>query len=288
VDELTETLAARGHRAEALHGGLSQDQRDRVMQRFRGRKTDLLVATDVAARGLDVQHVSHVINYDVPVAADAYVHRIGRTGRAGRAGMAITFAEPREHRMLRNIERVTRKRIEIAPIPTVADLRARRQEVARGKLRETIMAGELDAWRGIVASLAEEFDVMDVAAAAVKQADTRPDGDDERDIPAPAVHQEARPESRPMRRAAPGRGGRPVDMARLFVPGGRQLRITPADLVGAIANEVGISGRVIGAIRIDERHATVEVPREVADQVVTALRATTIKGRRLNVRRDRG
>jgi ATP-dependent RNA helicase DeaD len=294
VDELTETLTARGHRAEALHGGLSQDQRDRVMQRFRGRKSDLLVATDVAARGLDVQHVSHVINYDVPVAADAYVHRIGRTGRAGRAGMAITFAEPREHRMLRNIERVTSKRIEIAPIPTVADLRARRQEVARAKLRETIVAGELDAWRGIVASLAEEFDVMDVAAAAVKQADTRPAGDDERDIPAPAVYRDARPGPHPARRPAPGPGrGRPaparsVDMVRLFVPAGRALRITPGDLVGAIANEVGISGRVIGAIHIDERHATVEVPREVADQVVAALRATTIKGKRLNVRRDRG
>jgi ATP-dependent RNA helicase DeaD len=294
VDELTETLAARGHRADALHGGLSQDQRDRVMQRFRGRKTDLLVATDVAARGLDVQHVSHVINYDVPVAADAYVHRIGRTGRAGRAGMAITFAEPREHRMLRNIERVTRKRIEIAPIPTGADLRAKRQEKARAALRETIIAGDLDAWRGIVASLAEEFDVMDVAAAAVKQTDTRPEGDDDKDIPAPTVYRDTRPGPgpgagpgpRPTRRPGRDRGGRTGDMVRLFVPGGRLLRLTPSDLVGAIANEVGISGRVIGAIHIDERHSTVEVPREVADQVVTALRATTIKGRRLNVRLD--
>src|SRR5690606_36420718 len=123
VDELTETLNARGYRAEALHGGLSQEQRDRVMKKFRANTSDLLIATDVAARGLDVQHVSHVVNYDVPSAAEAYVHRIGRTGRAGRTGTAITMAEPREHRMLRNIERVTGQSIETAPVPTVADLR---------------------------------------------------------------------------------------------------------------------------------------------------------------------
>src|SRR5471032_661412 len=108
VDELTETLGGRGYRAEALHGGLSQEQRDRVMKKFRANTADLLVATDVAARGLDVQHVSHVVNYDLPTAAEAYVHRIGRTGRAGREGVAITLAEPREHRQLRNIEFLTK------------------------------------------------------------------------------------------------------------------------------------------------------------------------------------
>ena len=111
VDELTETLNARGLRADSLHGGLSQDQRDRVMQKFRGRKTDLLIATDVAARGLDVKHVSHVVNFDVPVDAESYVHRIGRTGRAGREGVAITLAEPREHRLLRNIEQIGRAHV---------------------------------------------------------------------------------------------------------------------------------------------------------------------------------
>ena len=110
VDELTESLNGRGYRAEALHGGLSQEQRDRVMKKFRANSADLLVATDVAARGLDVQHVSHVVNYDVPSAAEAYVHRIGRTGRAGREGVAITLAEPREHRLLRNIEQQTKQR----------------------------------------------------------------------------------------------------------------------------------------------------------------------------------
>jgi ATP-dependent RNA helicase DeaD len=287
VDELAETLTARGHRAEALHGGLAQEQRDRVMQRFRTRKTDLLIATDVAARGLDVQHVSHVVNYDVPVAADAYVHRIGRTGRAGRAGVAITLAEPREHRMLRNIERVTKQRIEIVPVPTVDDLRARRREVARAALRETLLAGGLDAYRGVVESLAEEFDVMDVAAAAVKQADLHKDVADEPEIPAlpvPPPPRTVRPEE-----PSPARARRPreTDMVRLFIAGGRALRITPADLVGVIANQAGLSGKAIGAIRIAERHATVEVPRASADEVVTALSATTIRGKRIKVERDR-
>ena len=120
VDELTETLGARGYRAEALHGGLSQEQRDRVMRRFRDGASDLLVATDVAARGLDIEHVSHVVNYDVPSSPDAYVHRIGRTGRAGREGVAITLAEPREHRLLRNIEQATKQKIAIETVPTVS------------------------------------------------------------------------------------------------------------------------------------------------------------------------
>ena len=144
VDELAETLNARGYRAEALHGGMSQEQRDRVMGLFRSSNADLLVATDVAARGLDIEHVSHVVNYDVPSAPEAYVHRIGRTGRVGRKGVAITLAEPREHRLLRNIEAFTKQRIEIASVPTVADLRSRRLDVMRASLRERLLAGDAD------------------------------------------------------------------------------------------------------------------------------------------------
>src|SRR5206468_2260065 len=118
VDALAETLIAHGYRAQALHGGMMQRQRDRVMQLFRDGRADLLVATDVAARGLDIDHLSHVINYDVPSAPEDYLHRIGRTGRIGREGVAITLAEPREQRLLRNIERFTRQRIEIAAVPT--------------------------------------------------------------------------------------------------------------------------------------------------------------------------
>jgi ATP-dependent RNA helicase DeaD len=310
VDELTETLTARGRRAEALHGGLSQDQRDRVMKRFRANRTELLIATDVAARGLDVSHVSHVVNYDVPSAAEAYVHRIGRTGRAGRAGVAITLAEPREHRLLRQIEQLTKQKIEIAAVPTVADLRARRLELLRATLREAILAGDLDRFRPAVESLAEEFDVMDVAAAAVKQAAASEAGEEpEEEIPefAPRPPRDAKQARSPRERAAgdgapsrasrapaAGRGERPArrgdpawGVARIFVGSGRKAKMRPADIVGAIANEAGVDAKTIGAIEIFDRHSIVEVPDALADEIVAALRASTIKGRAVTVRRDR-
>ncbi len=316
VDELAETLNARGYRAEALHGGLSQEQRDRVMKKFRANTADLLIATDVAARGLDVEHVSHVVNYDVPAAAESYVHRIGRTGRAGREGVAITLAEPREHRQLRNIEHLTKQTIEIATVPTVADLRARRLELTRASLRETILAGDLDSFRVVVESLAQEFDVMDVAAAAVKQADSR-DGTPEEEIPTAQVRGDrgARPRgnerpgsdrgssdrSRPARGdSRPSRGERPAsgdrqreritpewEVTRLYIGAGRNSNVRPADLVGAISNEVGIDGRAVGAIQIADKFSLVEVPEEIAEDIIAALRATTIKGKRVPVRRDR-
>ena len=321
VDELSETLAARGMRADALHGGLSQDQRDRVMQKFRARKSDLLIATDVAARGLDVKHVSHVVNFDVPADAEAYVHRIGRTGRAGREGVAITLAEPREHRLLRNIERMTSQRIEIATVPTVADLKSRRLELTRASLREAILDGGLDHFRGICESLADEFDVMDVAAAAVKlleqrelpdepdipsavprsersSRDDRPPRDDrnprvERGGAAVRPRKEVRGESgseggeRPAPKAKRTRANPEWAVAKLWVGAGRKMKMRPGDLVGAIANEVGIDAGVIGAIEIGDGYSTVEVPEEIAEDIITALRSTTIKGRRVLVRRDK-
>jgi ATP-dependent RNA helicase DeaD len=203
VDELTETLQAHGYRTEAVHGGLAQRERDRVMNLFRGGKIDLLVATDVAARGLDIERVSHVVNYDVPSAGEGYLHRIGRTGRVGRAGVAITLAEPREHRLLRNIEAFTKQKIEIASVPTVADLRARRLERTKAALRERVVAGGFDDVRAVVESLAEEFDVMDVAAAAVKMAQTAAGTEsDERDVPSfapPAPRKTFRPAKRGQR-----------------------------------------------------------------------------------------
>jgi ATP-dependent RNA helicase DeaD len=170
VDELQETLAAHGYGAEALHGGISQDQRSRVLKRFRDGASELLIATDVAARGLDIEHVSHVVNFDVPSAPDAYVHRIGRTGRAGREGTAITLAEPRERRLLRNIEQHTGQEIQVATVPTAKDLRARRMELTSTALRESLVAGDLDQYAVIVESLSDEFDLMDIATAAVKLA----------------------------------------------------------------------------------------------------------------------
>ena len=314
VDELTETLGARGYRAEALHGGLSQEQRDRVMRRFRDGASELLVATDVAARGLDIEHVSHVVNFDVPSSPDAYVHRTGRTGRAGREGVAITLAEAREHRLLRNIEQATKRKISIESVPTVHDLRARRLDLTRASLEEVLVAGDLDSYRVIVESLAEEYDVLDVAAAAVKLADAAGEGEGagDEDIPNAAI---PRRDERPNREARgrdggragrdrPARGDRPAreerprrgkpdsrrrdtgDVTRVYIALGRKAGVRPGDLVGAIANEAGLDSRDIGAIEIADRFSLVEVPESATEEVIRALRATTIRGKRVMARRD--
>ena len=294
VDSLTETLNGRGYRAEALHGGLSQEQRDRVMGRLRAGTTELLVATDVAARGLDVDQLTHVVNYNVPSAAEAYVHRIGRVGRAGREGVAITLAEPREHRMLKQIERLTGQRISMEKIPTLADLRSRRLELTRAALRESLLADEFDRFRGVVEELTDEFDVMDVALAAVKLAHEASGAEtDDADIPevAAAPSSGLRTGGSPDR-SGPAAKGRPRrgpagDTTRLYVGMGRSAGIRPQDLVGAITGESSLSGRDIGAIEIADRFSLVELPLAAADEVIAALRGTLLKGRKATVRRER-
>ncbi len=292
VDEISEKLNARGRRAEALHGGFTQDQRDRVMKRFRSGAADLLVATDVAARGLDVEQISHVFNYDVPSEAEAYVHRIGRTARAGRAGTAITLFEPREQWLLANVERLTKKKIERATVPTVADLKARRLELTRASLRETILGGGLETFRVAVDSLADEFDILDVAAAGVKLAhEAAGSPGEEEEIPSIPVPQD-RPRFVP--RAETAGMTRPVrrtprlpGAVSLFIGAGRDAGIRPADLFGAITNEAKLPSRAIGAIEIADRFSLVEVPGESADAVIEALRKTTVRGRKVMVRRER-
>lgn len=298
VDQLAETLTSRGYRAEALHGGMTQDQRTRVMKRLRGEAIDLVVATDVAARGLDVPHLTHVINFDVPCDAETYVHRIGRVGRAGREGVAITLAAPREHRMLRDFERATKQKIEVARVPTVADLRARRLDLTRASLQEALVEGELDEFRVVVESLAEEHDVFDVALAAVKLAHQATAGkDDDEEIPSPEPREE---EGGIVRRGVRGRDAGPRDgkpgqrrgrrpspgTARLFVAAGRSAGVRPQDLVGAIAAEAGLRGKEVGAIEIADRFSLVEVPEASAEKVIRALRAATIRGKKVTVRRD--
>jgi ATP-dependent RNA helicase DeaD len=197
VDQLTQVLAGRGYRAEALHGGMTQDQRDRVMGRLRKGATELLVATDVAARGLDIEQLTHVVNHDLPSAPEAYVHRIGRVGRAGREGVALTLCEPREHRLLRNIEQLTQQRIEVARLPTVADLRTRRLGAMAAALREAILDGDLEGYRVVVDTLSSEFDVVEIALAALKVADPQAGGqvDEEQEIP--DVRPSRQPDGRP-------------------------------------------------------------------------------------------
>ncbi|NHC12463.1 DEAD/DEAH box helicase [Motilibacter deserti] len=294
VDDVTESLNGRGYRAEALHGGMSQDQRDRVMGRLRAQTADLLVATDVAARGLDVEHLTHVVNYDVPSAPESYVHRIGRVGRAGREGVAITLVSSREHRMLKTIERVTGQRISVETLPTIADLQARRLELTRAALRESLLTDELERYRSVVETLSDEFDIVQVALAAVKLAHESTVGrdGDEDEIPEerlPSKRDVSDRGTRPERGRGPDRsprsGTRP--MTRLYVGVGRSAGIRPQDLVGAIAGETSLTGRDVGAIEITDKFSLVEVPSEMAETVITSLRSTTLRGRKPTVRRER-
>jgi ATP-dependent RNA helicase DeaD len=289
VDELTEILNGRGYRAEALHGGMEQQQRDRVMGRLRSGSLDLLVATDVAARGLDVDQLTHVVNYDVPSAPDAYVHRIGRVGRAGREGTAITLAEPREHKMLKAIERATGRPIAIEKLPTVADLRAKRMELMRAALRQIVLEDDLDAFRGVIEPLGDEFGIYEVALAAVKLAsDASGTPRDEEELPdvdlALLDDRGRRPKSadRGQRRGRPAAAG----TTRLFVGTGRSFGVQPKDLVSVIARKSYLSGQDIGAIEIADRFSLVEVPETAADDVVAALRQVSIKGRKTTIRRE--
>jgi ATP-dependent RNA helicase DeaD len=285
VDTLVETLNAHGYRAEAIHGGMQQRQREAVMARFRAAKADLLIATDVAARGLDISQLSHVFNYDVPSAPEGYIHRIGRTGRAGRGGTAITLAEPREHRLLRSIEALTKQKIEVATVPTVADLRARRLEVTRATLRERLVAGDLDDVRVVVEALSNEFDVVDIAAAAVKLAHAAIAGDgSEEEVPAaPARREPPRSAVRPSKGERAGANR----LVRLFIGAGRRAGIRPADLVGAIANESGIASRDLGQIEIADTFSLVEVPEAAADHVIAVMQRSSLRGRKVSIRRDR-
>jgi ATP-dependent RNA helicase DeaD len=296
VDRLTETLNGRGYRAEALHGGMNQEQRDRVMGRLRAGTADLLIATDVAARGLDIEQLSHVVNFDVPSSPDSYLHRIGRVGRAGREGAAITLVEPREHRILKTFERVTGGRISIEKVPTVADLRARRLDLTRAAVRDIILDDDLDGFRVVVESLTDEFDVVEVALAAIKLAhDAAGAPPDEAEIPeVVATSDRAGPFSAgPARSSGPGgkaeRRHKPPagNMTRLFIGAGREAGVRPQDLVGAIAGETRLTGRDIGAIDIAPRFSLVDVPADAADEVIATLRGSTIRGKRATVRRER-
>ncbi len=320
VDELTDTLAAHGYGAKALHGGMEQKARDRVMQMFRTGQADVLVATDVAARGLDIEHVSHVVNYELPMSPEVYVHRIGRTGRAGREGIAIALVDPRQHRALRQIEGTTRQKIEILPVPTEADLQARRLDTTLAAVRAQIVEGGLDQARAVVDKLAEEFDVLEVAAAAIRllhddataSGPARPTagkgGEPSLDEAlASAAKSEARASrskpddgvrarrprdegERPARGAKPGpRGARGAagPRATLHVNIGKEAGLRPADLVGAIAGEADVDSSVIGAIRIGDDASTVDVPAALATRIMISLRNAKVRGRRVMVRKDR-
>lgn len=302
VDQLNVTLNQRGYRAEALHGGMDQDQRDRVMGRFRKGTTELLLATDVAARGLDIDHLTHVINYDVPSSAESYVHRIGRVGRAGRDGVAITLAEPSERRALRNIERLTKQEIVVERVPTIAELDERRMRQTLAAVRESGHAdpAQLERFRSVVETLAGESDLMQVALAAVKLAHAAAGKvEGEQEIPDLSQHQERprkgrdhRAEARPRRGSGTrferknGKGHvSGVVTARIYVGAGSSTGVRPQDLVGAIAGESRLEGTDIGSIKVGDFFSIVEVPARAVDDVVRSMAGTMIKGRKAKVRR---
>ncbi len=295
VDQLTSTMNARGYRAEALHGGMDQAQRDRVMSRLRDGTAELLVATDVAARGLDIDTLTHVVNYDVPSAPESYVHRIGRVGRAGREGVAITLAEPREQRLLQNIERLTKQAITIVKVPSVADLRAAQMEQTVTAIRESMAADDLDDFYPVLNALSGEANPQRIALAVIRlYHEMAGNIVDEQDIPDMTHRMERRPDGggasrpggKPVRGNDRGPGGEKGGATGfVHISLGRAAGIRPGDLVGAIANETDLVGREIGPIKITEKFAIVGVPDRSVDKVIAALKQTTIKGKKPTVRR---
>jgi ATP-dependent RNA helicase DeaD len=285
VDELGESLLQRGYPVETLHGDLSQAQRDRVMRRFRSGQAQILIATDVAARGLDIKDVSHVFNFDIPETPEAYVHRIGRTGRAGQAGIAITLVTPREIRWLRQIERIIHSRIESRRLPSLADVAEKR----RGQMLDQVnvlLADESTyaSYIETVDELAAEHGATSVAAALLKlwaeetgrATNIEDQHDDLAMISMPPQRQQNM--QTPPRNMPVGDG----TAVRLFINVGRFQGIRPQDIVGAIANEANIPGRAIGAIDIFDSYSFVDVPSNAADIVIAAITNSGIKGRPVN------
>ena len=266
--DVAERLQARGYAAEGMHGDMTQVQREQTIRRLRGGQVEIVVATDVAARGLDVERVTHVINYDVPHDAESYVHRIGRTGRAGRTGTAILFVTPRETRLLKLIERFTGQRIAAMRMPSAADVAARRAALFKDKLRVAAQEDGLEPYLTLVEELAEEgMDLAEIAAAAAKLArGSQP--------------MEVAPGPEPLPAQFSSDGG----MVRLFIDAGREAGVRPADIVGAIAGETGISGQAIGAIDLYDRFAFVEVPSESAEHVLAGMRHVKIRNRPVRVK----
>jgi ATP-dependent RNA helicase DeaD len=251
-----------------MHGDMSQAQREAVIRRMRGGQVEIVVATDVAARGLDVERIGLVINYDMPNDVESYVHRIGRTGRAGRAGRAVLFVTPRQQRMKREVEQYTGQRIEPMRAPTEADVAARRVALFKERVLKALESEELDLYLSLVEELAEESgrDMAEIAAAAVRLAG----GDRPLEV-------SLEPEADQLGQTGDG-------MVRLFIDVGRQGRVGPSDIVGAIANEGGVPGREIGAIDVHDRFTLVDLPEEYVEQVLRRMKGSRIRNYNANIR----
>ena len=284
ADELVGDLQARGYFADALHGDLKQTQRDIVMDKFRNGTIDILVATDVAARGIDVDDVEAVFNYDLPQDEEYIVHRIGRTGRAGRSGISFSFVFGKEMRKMRDIERYTKTKLVKHGIPSVADVEEKKVGAFFSQVKEVIQAGHLTKQLQWLERFCEESDteygVVDVAAALLKLAL----GDEEKQ----EIIEEPSREGR-NRRDRGSKGSKGSDtgakegMVRLFINVGRNQRVLAKDIVGAIAGEVGIPGKLVGTIDIYDKYTFVEVPKQNAKKVLEKMKDIKIKGNKINI-----
>jgi ATP-dependent RNA helicase DeaD len=305
--ELAERLEARGFGAAPLNGDIPQQQRERTISRLKGGQLDILVATDVAARGLDVDRISHVINYDIPYDSETYIHRIGRTGRAGRSGEAILFVAPRERNMLRIIERVTRARIEPMDLPSVEDVN--QQRVARFKERivSAVQNGEGNSFRSVLEQVEREHNLpaLEIAAALASLLQgsapfllANQGGSPQAGAPAAAKSERAQASSKTHRKEPPGKessrkergrtmgphkGGPPMETYRIEV--GHVHQVQPGNIVGAIANEAGLEGRHIGHIDIHEDHSFVDLPAGMPKEIFRELKTVRVRGAELHISR---
>jgi len=300
TQELADKLAARGFASAALNGDIAQAQREKTVEKLKKGGLDIIVATDVAARGLDVERVSHVINYDIPNDPEAYVHRIGRTGRAGRSGEAILFAANRERRLLRAIERATGQPIEPMALPTAEQVTDRRAERFKGRITETLASQDLDAARRLVEEYQQEFGVpiIEVAAALVllSQGEAQPGGG-AKASPSLAAERSPAREKRPARSdggkpaLATGEGLREPSEAGMEcyrVEVGRQHGVRPGNIVGAIANEAEVDAEYIGRIQIFDDHSLVDLPEGMPAEVFRHLQSVWVSGQKLRLSRAGG
>lgn len=270
VDELTETLKGRGYFAEGLHGDMSQAQRDRVMKSFRSGKTDILIATDVAARGIDVDDVEAVFNYDIPQDDEYYVHRIGRTGRAGRTGRSFTFIKGKEVYKLKDIMRYCKTKIYAMPVPSLYDVNQMKMEKIMEKVATTIEEEDLTQMINMIEGQVNEADytAMDIAAAFLKMY---------------LGQNEANEEYKDAQFDFDNTGAEEEGMARLFINIGKAQKVKAKDILGAIAGEANLPGKLVGAIDLYDKYTFVEVPKENARDVLEAMKNVKIKGKSINI-----
>jgi len=297
TETLAEKLRARGFSAAAINGDIVQAQRERTIGQLKSGKLDILVATDVAARGLDVDRITHVVNFDIPTDTESYVHRVGRTGRAGRSGDAISFVTPRERRLLASIERATRQSLSPMEMPSVEDINATRLSRFDDAITEALSAERIDFFRQVVAHYVNEYDVpeVDVAAALalnlhgdepmLLEAEPEPE---RYERPRRESEGEGDPRARPRRDEGPGRQRADAGMATYRLAVGKRHKVQPRQIVGALANEGGLRRQDFGHIDIRLDHSLVELPADLAPAVWDSLRSTRISGKLIELSRESG